>query len=221
MIELKSIKKTYPDGEQQLTIFNNCSIQIPQGKRVAVMGPSGSGKSTLLNLCAGLTSLDAGELIINNNRIHSLNSEELEQHRRETVGIIFQNHSLLPQLTALENILLPCLASHINPEEIQSKAELYLEQLGITHVSHKQPKQLSGGECQRVAIIRAIVYKPQVILADEPTGALDNNNAIKFTELLTELCLNEKMTLLMATHSEDLSKHMDITYTIKNHQLET
>ncbi len=205
LIKLDNISKTYQVGEQPLEVLKKIQLEISQGEYLSIMGPSGSGKSTLLNMIGLLDRPDSGELSINACETSQLLEEQRAKLRAENIGFIFQNFQLIPRLSAEENAALPMMLAGIPiKERKQHVAELF-EQLGLSKRRHHLPKQLSGGQLQRVAIARAMIMQPKILLADEPTGNLDQHSGADVVEVLE--ALNAKgITLLMVTHDRDLGQ---------------
>jgi lipoprotein-releasing system ATP-binding protein len=224
ILELKKIQKTYdsPSGTDPVTILNEISIQISKGESVAIVGPSGSGKSTILNLMGTLDKPTAGSVTIGGQNLNSLNEKELAYIRNQKIGFIFQLHHLLPQCTVLENVLLPTLALEKNKElkETEERAKRLLDRVGLKGHFFHRPPQLSGGEQQRVAVVRALINQPEIVLADEPTGSLDQNSAKKLGTLLVDLNKEEGVTLILVTHSIELAKQMDRVFRLSDGILE-
>ncbi|MCU0361965.1 MAG: ABC transporter ATP-binding protein [Bacteroidales bacterium] len=211
MLELKNISKSYP---QRGLVLNDLSLSVSRGDSVAIMGPSGSGKTTLMNLIGLLDKPDSGSLVFNGRDITGLSDDESAAHRNRNIGFVFQEHLLLPYLTVRENILLPLLASgekdQFRAEKI-SNAEELMKRTGIHSLSDKLPSRISGGEAQRTALVRALVNKPSLILADEPTGSLDAGNSALMGDLLSELNRLEGVTIILSTHSASLAGKMGRT----------
>jgi len=205
------IYKSYTMESSVVNVFEDFSLSLSHGETAAVTGPSGSGKTTLLNLIGGLDSTDSGIIKVNGVNIANLADSELAEYRNREVGFVFQDHLLLPQCTLLENVLLPALpaVSSESSEEKEGRAVELLERVGLKERCDHFPWQLSGGEKQRTALVRALINQPSIILADEPTGSLDKKNAENLIELLKELNLEFKVTLILATHSEHLAGMMD------------
>ena len=189
MIKIDKISKTYFQGTQRIEVLHQLSLVADPNESVAILGQSGSGKSTLLSLLAGLDFPDFGSIQINGQEIQKLNQNQLSQFRSECLGIVFQQYHLMSNLTAIENVGLP-LELRKDSSYVESAREA-LSQVGLSHRLSHLPSQLSGGECQRVAIARAIVGKPKVILADEPSGNLDDHTGKEVMELLFDLCKKE------------------------------
>jgi ABC-type lipoprotein export system ATPase subunit len=203
LIHLNQIFLAYPDGENKNEVLRGLSLDVQQGEVIAVTGPSGSGKSTLLSIIGTLLKPDSGEYIFDGASVDGMNEASLAQFRNRSIGFIFQDHRLLPQFTVRENILLPALAQQRQTaKEQEERAARLLQNTGMASLADKFPEQLSGGERQRVAICRALIMSPKLLLADEPTGLLDAGNADRITDLLLSVNASEKCTLLMVTHSE-------------------
>ena len=217
LIQLKQIFIAYPDGASKTEVLCGLSLDVQQGETVAITGPSGSGKSTLLSIIGTLLRPDCGEYLFDGVVVNNLDDVARAQFRNRSIGFIFQDHRLLPQFTAKENILLPVLACQQQTNEEQEERAAYLmETTGIATLAHKYPEQLSGGECQRVAICRALIMKPKLLLADEPTGLLDAANAERITDLLLSINASDNCTLLMVTHSERVAQKAGKTYRLQN-----
>ncbi|UJG44081.1 MAG: ABC transporter ATP-binding protein [Candidatus Heimdallarchaeum endolithica] len=205
MLELKKVSKIY-SGVQEIEIFNEADLKVDKGEMVSIVAPSGNGKSTLINLVSGLDHCDDGSIIVDNTDITNMNEKELTFYRRQKIGIVFQFFNLFSSLTALENVLLPAeLDGKKRVEIIQTANELF-DKMGLSDKKNKFPFQLSGGEQQRIAIARALINSPSLLLADEPTGNLDQKNARKLFELLKELNVSENVTMLIVTHDYALAK---------------
>ena len=205
LIELKSVSKSYtdPGSGASVPVLRDVSLAIEPGESVAIVGPSGCGKSTLLNILGTLDEPDEGEVIFEGVSLRGTSSEKLSALRSQKIGFIFQLHHLMPQCTVLENVLLPTLAlsKANNPvRQSGSRAEQLLAAIGLADRAAWKPAQLSGGERQRVAVVRALINEPRLILADEPTGALDEKNADSLTALLLDLQKQTGTSLVMVTH---------------------
>jgi len=204
MLEVKNASKIYGAGEARVAALENVSFEIEDGNFIAIMGPSGSGKSTLLNIIGGLDQLSSGEVILDGNRIDDYDENELVNIRRGKIAYVFQQYHLLPSLTALENVLLPLIFAGDGKNE-RDALEI-LKRVGLERRAGHKPSQLSGGEQQRVAIARALVTGPSLILADEPTGNMDQKTGSEILELFKELN-DEGRSIVMVTHSPDIAKH--------------
>ena len=210
LLELRNVTKRY----DALSILAGTSLTVSHGETLAIVGPSGSGKSTLLQIIGTLDRATSGEVLLNGNNLAALDELQLAEVRSQQLGFVFQSHYLLPQCTVIENVLVPTLASFKseirNPKsEIASaRAERLLKRVGLQDRLLHRPGQLSGGERQRVAVVRALINQPQLLLADEPTGALDHAAATALGQLLIELNKEEDVTLMVVTHAMDLAKRM-------------
>jgi lipoprotein-releasing system ATP-binding protein len=214
-IELNSITRRYQGNPRP--VLDNISLKITEGSAVAIVGPSGSGKSTLLNLLGTLDFPTSGEVLINGKSTTSLSTEELVKLRNNSIGFIFQTHLLLPQLTVLENVLLPVIPQHkIKQKSAPERARRLLDSVGLADKTHRFPGEMSVGECQRVAVVRALINQPELLLADEPTGSLDHDSAEILIDMLMELRQIQRFTLVAVTHSSDLAKRMGIIYKLIN-----
>lgn len=205
MISLDSVTKVYDDGV--VIAVNNVSLEIESGEKLALMGPSGAGKSTLLNLIGTIDSPTSGEIIVDDENL--LNINRMNRFRARTIGFIFQFHHLLPNLTSLENVEMPLFSEKITGRERRQQAMDLLESVGIGNISDKLPGQLAGGERQRIAVARALVNNPKIILADEPTGSLDAKAGQWVIDLLVNYCDANRATLILATHNEAVAERMN------------
>jgi putative ABC transport system ATP-binding protein len=208
MIQLENVSREYGDGKVVYAL-NRVSLRIESGERVAVMGPSGSGKSTLLNLVCGLDEPTSGKVLIDGQNIASLNDNARTRLRREKIGMVFQTFNLLPTLTAQENVALPLRLSGVSKKEADSRAATMLSKVGLGQRATHRPDQMSGGERQRIAIARALIFQPPVLLADEPTGNLDSKTGEEILALLDDLHREFNTTILMVTHNEEAAGHCD------------
>lgn len=220
-LRLESVARRFatPDGEP-LTIFEGLDLTVRAGESVAIVGPSGSGKSTLLQLMGGLDQPDEGRVIHEGVTLGELDEAALASHRNHRVGFVFQFHHLLPQCTALENVLLPCLAEQdrIQPEQ-RERAESLLERVGLAERRNHPPARLSGGERQRVAVVRALIQEPGLVLADEPTGSLDQSSSGRLSELLLELVGESGTSLVVVTHAPTLAARLDRSLELRDRTL--
>ena len=222
VLELRNIVKKYdvPSGLEPLTVLDNISLHIEQGESIAVVGPSGSGKSTLLNIMGGLDKPTSGSVIFDGKNLAGMSDDELAHVRNTEIGFIFQLHHLLPQCTVLENVLIPTIpVKDKSAEEVRSRAETLLGEVGLDKHLDYFPARLSGGEQQRVAVVRALINSPKLILADEPTGSLDYTSADNLGRLLVHFNKAEHVTLIVVTHSFELAKKMDTTYRLHDKSL--
>ncbi len=221
-IELNSITKRFKaaeKGEGEITILSDVNLAIVQGQSTAIIGKSGSGKSTLLHIAGGLDSPSEGKVYCNGTDFSSLDDKRRSELRNLHIGFIFQANLLLEDFNALENVMAPALISGKKVSECRPRAEQLLERLGLKDRMNHLPGQLSGGEKQRVAICRALMNEPEVILADEPTGALDEENAAEVENLLLDLVKEEGRSLLLVTHNQDFAYKCDNVYMLRNHNL--
>ncbi len=205
----RDLRKTYFSSGGEVEVLRGVSIGVSRGEIAAIVGPSGVGKSTLLNLIGALDRPSSGEVLINGEDLFSKNDEELAEFRNSTIGFIFQFHHLLPELSAFENVMLPALLAGKPKEMIHERTTSLLNDVGLSKRGSHKPSELSGGERQRVAIARAIVNDPKLILADEPTGNLDRENAEEMYELIWKLREENQQTFLIVTHNEELANKTD------------
>ena len=206
MINISSISKEYVMGDNKLLALNNVDVSIKEGEFVSIMGSSGSGKSTLMNIIGCLDVPSNGDYFFRENNISKFSSNKLAELRNKDIGFIFQNFNLLPRLNALENVILPLLYSGKSSKDRTKLALLALENVGLKDRTHHRPNQLSGGQQQRVSIARAIAGTPKLILADEPTGALDSNTSLEIMKILNDLN-KTGITIVLVTHEDDIAKY--------------
>lgn len=220
VLHATSIMKSYKTGKKNLAVLTDINLEIAKGDFVTIMGPSGCGKSTLLNILGTLDKADAGELSICSKKISQLSDVALSGFRSRHIGFVFQFHHLLPEFTAEENILMP---SRIigNVSRGKSKVEELLAYFGLNERRDHFPSQLSGGERQRLALCRALMNDPDILLADEPTGNLDTGNAIKLIEYLNNLRKEFKQTILVTTHNPEVAKEGNVRLILENGTLRT
>lgn len=218
LIKFKNVKKTYVVGEKNFNALDGVTFSIPKGEFVVILGPSGAGKSTLLNLLGGMDKVTSGDIIVDGNNISDYSDRELTKYRAENVGFIFQFYNILPTLTVLENVEL------INDIVKKPKsAKEILKDVGLDKHKMKFPNQLSGGEQQRVSIARAIAKDPSIILADEPTGALDSKTGVEVLKLLKRQCAanNGENTVIIVTHNSLIAEIADRVIRLKNGKVES
>lgn len=218
VINLKNITKSYTSRNETVHVLDNITLSINPGKFVSIIGPSGSGKTTLLQVIGLLDEPTSGEIIIDGVHVNQLTNKERNRLRNRKISYIFQQYQLLPALTALENIMLPILQFKKNKEVIE-RAEHLIEQVGLKDRRHHIPAKLSGGEQQRIAIARALMSQPDIILADEMTGNLDEDTANHIMELFQKIHRQDKKTIVMVTHNLELIKYTEDAYQLRNGHL--
>ena len=219
MLQTDSLIKQYKQSDSVITAVNRASIKIPKGEFAAIIGTSGSGKSTFLHLCAGLDKPDAGSVTINGTEITKLSHDKLGRFRGENMGFVFQRHNLIPQFTALENILIPTMMCNKPDMSYQENLRHLVETLDLGDRFSHLPSELSGGQQQRVAIARALINNPDIIMADEPTGALDRKNADEVLNLLFKTREEFGLTLVMVTHDLAIADRADRIFRMDNGEL--
>lgn len=203
LVELRGVSKSFRKGDETITPLDNVDLDIESGEFVSLMGPSGTGKSTLLNLVSGIDRVDAGSIVVAGTEVTKLSRSKLADWRAANLGYIFQTHNLIPVLTAYENVELPTLLLKLSSTQRRQRVELALEAVGLSDRADHYPRQLSGGQEQRVGIARAIVAHPKVVVADEPTGSLDTETSEQVQVLLQRLNKELDITLLMVTHDAE------------------
>ena len=208
IIHLKDINKTY-QGAQPLHVLKGINLDIEKGEFVSIMGASGSGKSTLLNILGILDNYDTGEYLLNDVPIWNLSETKAAEYRNKMIGFIFQSFNLIPFKTAVENVELPLFYQGVGRRKRHQMAMEYLDRLGLTQWANHYPNEMSGGQKQRVAIARALITRPQIILADEPTGALDSKTSVEVMELLKQLNKEEGITIVIVTHEGGVANETD------------
>ena len=216
MLQTESVIKQYKQYDTVITAVNRASIKVEPGEFVAIIGTSGSGKSTFLHICAGLDSADAGRVLIRGEDITAMKPDELSRFRGMNMGFVFQRHNLIPQFTALENILIPTMMCNKSEMSYQETLRRLVETLQLTERLHHLPSELSGGQQQRVAIARALINMPDILFADEPTGNLDRANADEVLKLLLETKKVMGQTLIMVTHDLSIAEHADRIFRMDN-----
>jgi putative ABC transport system ATP-binding protein len=205
LVELRGVSKSFSKGEETITPLDNISMDIEEGEFISLMGPSGTGKSTLLNLVSGIDRPDAGTITVDGTDVTKLSRTQLADWRAANLGYIFQTHNLIPVLTAYENVELPTLLLKLSSAKRRQRVELALEAVGLSDRANHCPRQLSGGQEQRVGIARAIVAHPKVVVADEPTGSLDSETSDQVQILLQRLNRELNITMLMVTHDSNVA----------------
>ena len=216
MIKVEKITKSF--GELQ--VLKGIDLVVPAGKLYSIVGPSGAGKTTLLQIIGSLSQPDAGKVIINKQNISVMKERQLADFRNRQIGFVFQFHYLLPEFTALENVCIPAFIAKVSKKEAEEKAREYLDFLGLSHRLNHKPNELSGGERQRVAVARALINNPSVILADEPSGNLDTKNRQDLHELFFTLRDRFKQTLVIVTHDESFAAQSDAIIRMKDGLIE-
>jgi len=216
MLQTESVIKQYKQYDAVITAVNRASIKVEPGEFVAIIGTSGSGKSTFLHICAGLDSADAGRVLIRGTDITKMSADELSRFRGANCGFVFQRHNLIPQFTALENILIPTMMCNKPELSYQETLRRLVETLQLTERLHHLPSELSGGQQQRVAIARALINMPDIVFADEPTGNLDRANADEVLKLLLKTREEMGQTLIMVTHDLSIADHADRIFRMDN-----
>ena len=219
IIECRSLCFSYSEGENKTTVLDNLNFEVKPGEKVAIIGQSGCGKSTLLNLIAGLDKSTAGDVLINNSDIAKLNEKDRTELRSKNLGFVYQFHHLLNDFSSLYNVSLPLLIKGIDKRKAVKLAEDILKKVGLEKRLKHKPSQLSGGERQRVAIARAMISEPACLLADEPTGNLDANNAKDVLDLIVELNDSKRTALLIVTHDLSIANMMDRKLELSNQRL--
>ncbi len=216
---IENVTKQFRQGDRKVAALAGISLEVAQGKFLAIMGASGSGKSTLLHLMAGLATADTGRVLVNGTNLTDMNDNQLTLFRRRNIGLVFQSFNLIPTLSAEENIMLPLMLEGRNGDSGSAKVEELLESLGLASRRGHRPDAMSGGEQQRVAIGRALVTDPAVILADEPTGNLDSANSRAVCELLRDLCAVHSKTIVMVTHEPTVAAYAQEVAVLKDGKL--
>lgn len=201
ILKLENVEKKYSGSVEELHIINNLSFSVEEGEFISILGRSGSGKSTLLNIMGLLDRVDGGKIFIGGQEVDKLSEEERDKIKNQMIGFVFQFHYLLPEFTALENVMLPALLNNFDKKlEMEKRAKELLEKVGLGERENHKPSQLSGGEKQRVAIARALINSPKILLADEPTGNLDEETSEMIFKILKDINKNEKQTIIVVTH---------------------
>lgn len=211
-----NLRKSFRSGENRLDVLRGVNVTLNAGEMVALVGPSGSGKSTLLQIIGLLDKADSGELIIGGEKVVANSDEQRTALRSQRIGFVYQFHHLLPEFTAQENVSLPQMIAGRSPSVAAARAKELLTKVGLEHRLDHRPAELSGGEQQRVAIARALANKPQLLIADEPTGNLDYANSGMVFNVLKEVCVNEQVAILMATHNLELAQHLNRVIEMKD-----
>lgn len=220
MLSVKNLTKQFKSGDTKVVAVNNISLSVPQGIFASIIGKSGSGKSTLLSLLGALDKPSAGEIIVDGRDIAKMSDSRLIDYRRNKIGFVFQSYNLIPNLSALENVMLPMEFAGVKAKAKRLRAEKLLREVGLTKEKFaRNPTRLSGGEQQRIAIARALANSPKLILADEPTGNLDSATGKIIIELLKKLAKIEKTTIIAVTHDQGIAHEAKIKFTLKDGKL--
>ena len=225
LLQLQNVSKRFdsPESGEHLEILRGVHMELARGASLAIIGPSGSGKSTLLNIIGTLDRPSSGTVVLSGRNLSSVTDEELATVRNEKLGFVFQSHYLLPQCSVLENVLVPTVPQKArrNGKQVVERAKQLLKRVGLGERTNHRPGQLSGGERQRVAVVRALINEPELLLADEPTGALDAASAAELTRLLLELNREDSVALIVVTHALDLARRMERVYELRQGALVT
>lgn len=218
-LELRKINKIYKGKTENIHILKDLDLKVYEGEFISILGKSGSGKSTLLNVIGMLDSIDDGEIFIEEKKIDRGNEKDIDEIKNKKIGFVFQFHYLLPEFTALENVMLPALLKGEDKRKTEEKAKKLLEEVGLGERLHHKPSELSGGEKQRAAISRALINDPEILLADEPTGNLDEETSNNIHSLFKRINIEKKQTIIVVTHSRELSNITDKKYYLRGGKL--
>ncbi len=219
LFEARKICKSYISGKEELTVLKSVDMSINAGEMTAIVGASGSGKTTLLQILGTLAAPTSGDLFFKEERLTGKDDNQLARFRNASLGFIFQFHHLLPEFSALENVMMPALISGKKKRDVIKPATELLTRVELDHRLDHRVAELSGGEQQRTALARALIMKPALLLADEPTGNLDSRAGNLVFSLLEQLCRERSLSVIMVTHNMDLARKMDVIFTLKEHQL--
>ncbi len=220
LLVLEEIKKNYYRGTQEIPVLKGVNLDVDYTDYVALMGPSGSGKSTLMNIIGCLDTPTGGKYLLDGVNVESLTDDQLAEIRNQKIGFVFQQFNLMPRMTARENVAVPLIYSGVGEEERLERAGVMLEKVGLGERKDHKPNELSGGQSQRVAVARALINNPSLILADEPTGNLDSKTSIEIMELFDSLN-NDNNTIMLVTHEEDIAEHSKRIIRLKDGIIET
>ena len=219
VLKAESVRKSYQQGSFKVPVLEEINLEVQRGEQIAVVGASGTGKSTLLHLLGGLDSPTDGSVLIDGQDISKLNEIERSRLRNYKIGFVYQFHHLLPEFTALENVMMPLLVRRLPTDEVRRKASTLLDQVGLAHRAEHKPAELSGGERQRAAIARALIIDPVCLLADEPTGNVDRQNARNIQRLIMDLDRRFEVSLVVATHDIQLASSIERVLNLENGRL--
>jgi len=218
VVELQGVSKEYKSGPKSVLVLENVNLTVTPTERLAVVGPSGSGKSTLLNLIGTLDAPTSGRVLFKGRDVAKLSAKDVARVRNRDIGFVFQQHHLLPQYTVLENVLLPTLIAEASPRVVK-RAEELLDRVGLADRVHHRPNEISGGERQRVAVVRALINRPSLLLADEPTGSLNQQAADELAQLLLDLNREFEMALVVVTHSMSIAERIGRIFELRDRSL--
>ncbi|MDC7246279.1 MAG: ABC transporter ATP-binding protein [Sphaerochaetaceae bacterium] len=219
LLNFLHVSKSYKSGETYLSILEDISFEIREGESVAITGKSGSGKSTLLNLAGGLDSSTSGSIFFRDEKLHTMNDMQLSSYRNAHIGFVFQSHILLEDFNALENVMIPALIRGESKNKVVKRATALLERVSMTDRLYHKSSKLSGGERQRVAICRALINNPEIIIADEPTGSLDEESSAAIETLLLNIVKEENRTLLLVTHDKHFATRCSTVYLLQHRSI--
>ena len=205
VISLNNVSKSYWQADKEISVLNNINLEIEEGEMISITGPSGSGKTTLLNIIALIDSLDSGKLNIFGNDLSNINEKEKSKFRKNNFGFVYQSNNLFEDFNALDNVALPLILNNYSKNDAYKRSKKILDKFGLIERIRHFPNSLSGGEQQRIAIARAMVTSPRIVIADEPTGNLDKENSLTIFDYLMKYVDSEKLTVVMATHNSDLA----------------
>ena len=216
IVELKNVSRVYKNGDHEQRALDHVDLELEEGRFIVVLGQSGAGKSTLLNLLGGLDSPTEGKIVVGGKDISTLTQNELADYRASTVGFVFQSYNLIPTLTVIENV---ALVKEIAPHPLSSHD--MLKAVGLSDHIHQFPSELSGGEQQRVSIARALAKNPQILLCDEPTGALDSETGVMVLKLMLSMCREMKKTIVIVTHNQNIARMADVVVRVRNGKIQS
>jgi lipoprotein-releasing system ATP-binding protein len=216
LLTAKNLCKSFHSGTEEIQVLNGLEFSLSQGEMMAIVGASGSGKTTLLQILGTLDTPDSGEILFKDKNLTGMNDNALSRFRNKSVGFIFQFHHLLPEFTALENVMMPGLIAGKSKDEMEKPAKELLKQVELDHRTSHRVNELSGGEQQRTALARALIMQPSLLLADEPTGNLDGRSGSIVFDLIKFLCKERQLAAIMVTHNNELAGQMDVSRTLKD-----